>query len=69
MNKLLSSAKVKFVSEILLVSFIIFISITSAQASESGKGIKVNVLSTTPTSTTLEFILDVYKRQHLMLMD
>ncbi|MBK7499522.1 MAG: T9SS type A sorting domain-containing protein [Ignavibacteriales bacterium] len=62
MNKLLSSAKVKFVSEILLVSFIIFISITSAQASESGKGIKVNVLSTTPTSTTLEFILTDYNQ-------
>ena len=62
MNKLLSSAKAKFFLEVLFVTFIFFASITFAQTSDSGGGIKVNVLSTTQTSTTLEFVLTDYNQ-------
>jgi len=62
MNRILSSIKVKFVSEILLFVFILFVSLASAQTGGSSGGIKVNVLSTSPTSTTVEFILTDYNQ-------
>jgi len=62
MNKFLVSLKVNLVSEILLFVLFIFITTTSAQTSGNSGGIKVNVLSTSPTSTTIEFVLTDYQQ-------
>lgn len=54
--------KIYFLST-LFISFIIFNFISFAQLPNSAQGIQTNILNTTPSSTTVEFLLNNYEEK------